>query len=184
MPTANTESSSSSPFKQSNGSTQVVVNGNNNSSSNGSTTVVVNISSANSNHSSTSTGTPSKMNSIFKSMSPANVLSCAQNLAILGHRNRASSISLPNESLDTQQPIQGSSSKTTSRDPLADSNGCSPTAKTSTSSEHNATPPGSPSLSSGYYWRCRLNSFKNTIIGTPRFHRRNKMMQSQPTDDL
>lgn len=34
------------------------------------------------------------------------------------------------------------------------------------------TPPGSPGLGSGVYWRSRLNIFKNSIIGTPRFHRR------------
>ena len=37
--------------------------------------------------------------------------------------------------------------------------------------EHNQTPPGTPNLSS-QYWRCRLNTLKNSFLGSPRFHRR------------
>lgn len=33
------------------------------------------------------------------------------------------------------------------------------------------TPPGTPNLSS-QYWRCRLNTLKNSFLGSPRFHRR------------
>lgn len=35
----------------------------------------------------------------------------------------------------------------------------------------NQTPPGTPNLSS-QYWRCRLNTLKNSFLGSPRFHRR------------
>jgi hypothetical protein len=195
--------SESSSEKQSNGSTNKV-NGNNNSST--TSVVVTSSSSPSSSHHNQSASpcppTPSKMNSIFKSMSPASVvMSCAHNLAILGHRNRASSISLPNDSSVTEAQEQkqrqaSSSSKHSSREMLSQENNSNasvlniqvinspnPLRKNSTSTEINPTPPGSPSLSSGYYWRCRLNSFKNTIIGTPRFHRRNKMMQAQVAED-
>lgn len=43
-----------------------------------------------------------------------------------------------------------------------------------TTSSENQTPPGTPNLSS-QYWRCRLNTLKNSFLGSPRFHRRNKM---------
>ena len=33
------------------------------------------------------------------------------------------------------------------------------------------------------YWRSRLNNFKNSILGTPRFHRRNKMLPMHNYDD-
>lgn len=35
----------------------------------------------------------------------------------------------------------------------------------------NQTPPGTPNLSS-QYWKCRLNTLKNSFLGSPRFHRR------------
>lgn len=43
------------------------------------------------------------------------------------------------------------------------------------------TPPGSPSLSQPY-WKSRLNTLKNSFLGSPRFHRRK--MQSPVFDDV
>lgn len=37
--------------------------------------------------------------------------------------------------------------------------------------ENQTPPPGTPNLSS-QYWRCRLNTLKNSFLGSPRFHRR------------
>ena len=36
------------------------------------------------------------------------------------------------------------------------------------------TPPTSPSMSSSGAWRSRLSTLKQSFLGTPRFHRRNK----------
>lgn len=41
------------------------------------------------------------------------------------------------------------------------------------------TPPGSPhSSTTSHHWRSRLTTIKNSFLGSPRFHRRNKLQGS------
>ncbi|RWS10811.1 serine/threonine-protein kinase BRSK2-like protein, partial [Dinothrombium tinctorium] len=46
-----------------------------------------------------------------------------------------------------------------------------------------STPPGSPSLGTQPYWKSRLNTLKNSFLGSPRFHRR-KMQIPSPYDEI
>ncbi|XP_072127451.1 serine/threonine-protein kinase BRSK2-like [Mobula birostris] len=54
------------------------------------------------------------------------------------------------------------------------------TPKESPSSTPNATPPSSPGVG-GVPWRTRLNSIKNSFLGSPRFHRRKLQV---PTEEM
>ncbi|XP_055505394.1 serine/threonine-protein kinase BRSK2 isoform X7 [Leucoraja erinacea] len=55
------------------------------------------------------------------------------------------------------------------------------TPKESPASTPNATPPSSPSIG-GMPWRTRLNSIKNSFLGSPRFHRRK--LQVPTTEEM
>ncbi|XP_074593090.1 serine/threonine-protein kinase BRSK2-like [Brevipalpus obovatus] len=54
------------------------------------------------------------------------------------------------------------------------------TPRTSSSGENSPlnTPPGSPGLGSAPYWKSRLNTLKNSFLGSPRFHRRKLQIPS------
>ena len=98
------------------------------------------------------------VNNLIKSMSPSNMLSASPlHTPKAAPRNRTSSISLP-----------GTESSSPSDSVVQNNNNCNNSC---------STPPGSPGLGSGPYWRSRLNTLKNSFLGTPRFHRRK--MQGQ-----
>ncbi|CAG9857765.1 unnamed protein product [Phyllotreta striolata] len=68
----------------------------------------------------------------------------------------------------------------------ANSSGASVLSSLMTSPERDAavlTPPGSPmagagAAAAGHHWRSRLTTIKNSFLGSPRFHRRNKLQAS------
>ena len=105
------------------------------------------------------------VNNLIKSMSPSNMLSASPlHTPKATPRNRTSSISLP-----------GTESSSPSDSVVQNNNNCNNSC---------STPPGSPGLGSGPYWRSRLNTLKNSFLGTPRFHRRKMQGQHLYTESF
>ncbi|GCB76374.1 hypothetical protein scyTo_0017458, partial [Scyliorhinus torazame] len=101
------------------------------------------------------------------------VFSCARSRSVSGASCGLSSSPLSSPRVTPHPSPRGSPLPTPLGTPVH-------TPKESPTSTPNATPPSSPGVG-GVPWRTRLNSIKNSFLGSPRFHRRKLQV---PTEEM